>query len=129
MGKDDKRKFSLRERLRSFLNAFSGIGFMLKAEHNFRIHILVFFLAVIAGLLLRITPLKWIMVLVVSGMVLSAECFNSAIEYLSDEVSPEFNDRIKKVKDIAAAGVLITAIIAVATGLIIFVPRILQIIK
>jgi diacylglycerol kinase len=129
MGKTDGGRFSLKERLRSFLSAFSGIASMLKREHNFRIHIFVFLLVMIAGILLRITPSKWIMIFIVSGMVLSAECFNSAIEYLSDEVSPGYNDKIKRIKDVAAAGVLITAIISVITGLIIFIPRIIQIVK
>jgi diacylglycerol kinase (ATP) len=129
MGKNDRQKFSLNARIRSFANAFSGIGTMFRGEHNFRIHIFVFFLVIIAGIFLRITPMKWIMIFIVSGMVLTAECFNTAIEYLADEVSPEYNDRIKKIKDIAAAGVLITAIAAALTGLIIFVPRIIQIIK
>jgi diacylglycerol kinase len=129
MRKTDGGRFSLKERLRSFLSAFSGIASMLKREHNFRIHIFVFLLVMIAGILLRITPSKWIMIFIVSGMVLSAECFNSAIEYLSDEVSPGYSDKIKRIKDVAAAGVLITAIISVITGLIIFIPRIIQIIK
>jgi len=129
MEKIDGQKFSLRSRIRSFANAFSGIVTIFRGEHNFRIHVFVFLLAIIAGILLKITPMKWIMVFIVSGMVLSAECFNTAVEYLADEVSPDYNDRIKKIKDIAAAGVLFSAIAAAITGLIIFVPRIIQIIK
>jgi diacylglycerol kinase len=129
MRTNNVQKFSLKGRIRSFANAFSGIGAMFRGEHNFRIHIFVFILVIIAGILLRVTPMRWMMIFIVSGMVLSAECLNTAVEYLADEVSPEYSDRIKKVKDIAAAGVLITAMVAVITGLIIFVPRILQIIK
>ena len=51
---------------------------------------------------------------------------NSAIENLSDFVSPNRNDNIKRVKDISAAGVLIASIAALATGLLIFIPKIIE---
>jgi diacylglycerol kinase len=85
--------------------------------------------AVICGFIFNLSPAEWILIVIVSGMVLAAECFNTALEYLSDEVSVEFSERIKKVKDIAAAGVLFTAIAAAITGLIIFVPRVILIFK
>jgi diacylglycerol kinase len=129
MEKNDGSEFSLKKRIRSFGNAFSGIGSMVKTEHNFRIHIFVFLLVIIAGILLRITPMKWMMIVIVSGIVFSAECFNTAIEYLSDIVSPDYSDKIKKVKDVSAAGVLFSVIAAIITGLVIFVPRIIQILR
>jgi diacylglycerol kinase len=129
MTKSNNNGFSLRDRIRSFANAFSGIGMMWRSEHNFRVHLLVFLLAVIAGLLLKISAGEWVMIFIVSAMVLTAECFNSAIETLSDEVSAEYSERIKKVKDIAAAGVLISAIAAAITGLLIFVPGIIKLIR
>jgi diacylglycerol kinase len=129
MGKTDFNGFSLKKRIRSFANAFSGLGYMFKTEHNFRIHILILIMVIIAGLLLRISPAEWIMIVIVSGIVTSAECFNTAIECLSDIISPGYSDKIGKVKDVAAAGVLISAIAAAITGLIIFVPRIIDLIK
>jgi diacylglycerol kinase (ATP) len=129
MRKTEKQQFSLSARLRSFANAFSGIGVMLKGEHNFRIHVFVLLVAVICGFIFNLSPAEWILIVIVSGMVLAAECFNTALEYLSDEVSVEFSERIKKVKDIAAAGVLFTAIAAAIAGLIIFVPRVILIFK
>jgi diacylglycerol kinase (ATP) len=129
MGKTEGSGFNLKERLRSFGNAFSGIGSMIKTEYNFRIHILILLLVVISGFLLSISPAEWIMLVIVSGIVLSAECLNTAVEYLSDIVSPGYNEKIKRVKDVAAAGVLLSAIAAIITGLLIFVPRIIQIIR
>jgi diacylglycerol kinase len=129
MGKTNGNGFNLRERVRSFANAFSGIGSMVKTEYNFRIHIVILLLVVLSGFLLRISSAEWIMIVIVSGIVLSAECFNTAIEYLSDIVSPGYSEKIKIVKDVAAAGVLLSAISAIITGLLIFVPRIIQIIR
>lgn len=58
------------------------------------------------------------------GMVIAAELFNSAIEKLVDIVSPEWNPLAGKVKDIAAGAVLVCAIVAGITGLIVFLPHI-----
>lgn len=118
--------FTLAGRLKSFGSAFSGLKLILKHEHNFRIHIIILVIVVVAGIYLKITATGWISIAVVSGLVLASECFNSALEYLSDIVSPEINPVIKSVKDTAAAGVLISAIIAIVVGLIIFIPEIVE---
>jgi len=57
---------------------------------------------------------------------LIAEIFNSAIEKLADVVSPGFNEQIKKVKDYCAAAVLLASILAVITGLILFLPELIE---
>ena len=46
--------------------------------------------------------------------------------HLSDVVSPERDERIKKVKDLAAAAVLVNALTAAVIGLLVFVPKIIQ---
>jgi len=69
--------------------------------------------------------LEWIAVVVAFGFVIAMEIVNSAIENIADFVSPEKHEMIKKIKDLAAAAVLIAAITAFIIGLIIFVPKIL----
>ena len=59
MGKNDNHSFSLKARMRSFANAFSGLGLILKTEHNFRIHLSVLLLVVISGFLLEISAAEW----------------------------------------------------------------------
>ena len=68
----------------------------------------------------------WITIIIVSASVLAFECFNTAIENLCDFVTTEKNDKIRKIKDLAAAGVLISAIGSAFVGLIIFIPEILD---
>jgi diacylglycerol kinase len=119
---DQIKKFNLNERLKSFKNAFSGIPGLLRYEHNARIHLFILIIVLLAGLFLRITSSDWIAIVFASGLVFISECFNTAVEYLSDVVSPEYNEKIKRAKDVAAAGVLISAIIAVIIGVIVFLP-------
>ena len=117
-------KFSVRKRLKSFGYAFNGFKVMLREEHNARIHLVVAVLAVALGIILRISRPEWIFIAIVTGAVFTAELFNSAIENLCDHLSPEKNSSIKKIKDLSAAAVLVTAIVAVVTGCLIFLPRI-----
>ncbi len=126
---DPKKRFSLRARLKSFRYAFRGISTLITYEHNARIHLFILVFVIILGILLRIRESGWMAILFVSGLVFVSECFNTAVEYLSDLISDERNEKIKRAKDVAAAGVLISAIISVITGLIIFLPGIISLIK
>jgi diacylglycerol kinase len=69
---------------------------------------------------------EWFAVIFAIGIVIAFEAINSAIENLADFVSPQEHHLIKKVKDLAAAGVLVSAISAAIVGLLIFIPRIIQ---
>lgn len=126
MGNNQRKKWSLNDRLKSFSFAFSGLKTLWKEEHNFRIHFLAAFVVIVAGFIFKISAFEWVSVILSIGFVFSAEIINTSIENLSDFVSPSKNNRIKKVKDISAAGVLIAAIAALIVGLVIFLPKILQ---
>jgi diacylglycerol kinase len=133
MDKSDKKfhtgSFSLAQRLKSFRYAFRGIVTLLKHEHNARIHLFLLIIVIIAGVLLRLTETKWLAILFVTGLVFISECFNTAIEYLSDQITGEENENIRKAKDVAAAGVLIAAAISVVTGIIIFLPELVRLFR
>lgn len=122
----EKSHFSVKKRLRSFSAAFRGLGLLMMHEHNFRIHLFVLVIVIITGILLKISGGDWIAVSLAAGLVLAGESFNTAVEYLADRVSPDRDTGIGNVKDVAAAGVLISAFVAVITGLIIFLPRIIR---
>jgi len=116
----------LRKRATSFRNAFSGLKVLFKYEFNASIHLAVLIIVITAGIILRISPAEWLFVVFAAGLVFMAESFNSAIEHLSDEVSSHYSGNIKRAKDVAAAGVLISAIVSVIIGLIVFLPRIMS---
>jgi len=116
--------FSLRKRLRSFGYAFNGLKVMFREEHNSRIHLIAAFCAIVLGWFLEISTLEWVAISLVIGAVFAAELFNSAIENLADYLAPEKHDKIKKVKDLAAAAVLVFAVVAVVVACLIFLPKI-----
>jgi len=123
-----KNNSGIRDRLKSFNYAFSGIAQLIKSEANFRIHILVLMMVTLAGILLGISAAEWIFIILAAAVVLVAESFNTAVERMCDIISPAEDHRIKIIKDILAAAVLISVIMAVITGIIIFLPDVLALI-
>lgn len=126
MNQQNNPSFSIKKRIHSFKFAFKGLRYILETQDNFLIHLVIAVLVTAAGLLLDISNLEWCLLVITIAMVLGAEAFNTSLEKLTDIVSPDYNVKAGIVKDIAAAGVLITAIASVIIGLIIFLPKILN---
>ncbi len=118
-----QQQFSLKSRLNSFGFAFSGLFAFFREEPNARIHLAATFLVCIAAVYFKTSHAEAIALVVVSGFVWVAEIFNTAIERIMDFISMEKNSHIKFIKDLAAAGVLLSAITALVTGAVIFIPK------
>lgn len=110
----------------SFKFAFKGIATGVKESRNLRIHLSVTLLVIIFGILLGISALEWVIVLILIGVVVSAELLNTSIEdtlnILRDEAGVSYK-YTGKGKDMAAGAVFVLAIIAAVIGLMIFVPK------
>lgn len=108
--------------IRSFKYAFWGITSAIQTETNFQIGVIEALVIILAGLYFQITELEWILVIILIGLVLSAELFNSAIETIVDSFTSHQHPGAKLAKDISA-GAVVTLIIATAiAGFIIFMP-------
>ena len=118
--------FTFGKRLQSFKYAFNGILILITSEHNAWIHCFAAICVIIAGFCFGLSQTEWIAVSIVIGAVLAAEAVNSSIEALADLVSPEYNEAIKRTKDLAAGAVLLMAIAAAIVGCIIFIPKIMN---
>lgn len=110
----------IQSRIQSFRHAFQGFKPAFVGQKNMIIHSLAAVVVVGVGLCVSITQTEWIAVIFAIGFVWVCEFFNSAIETLANVVSPEYNEYIKKVKDISAAAVLISAITAATVGGVVF---------
>jgi undecaprenol kinase/diacylglycerol kinase (ATP) len=111
---------------RSFKYALTGIATVFKEELNARVHLLAAMVAVVLGLVLKLAWFEWIVIIMVIGGVIAMELINTSIEALADLYSTDYNPNIKKIKDLAAGAVLVSAITALIVGLIIFLPKILM---
>jgi diacylglycerol kinase (ATP) len=114
---------------RSFGYAFKGIAYAATTQLNFRVHLVATLLAVFLGLWLKITADEWRWIMLCIALVLVVELLNTAIEILTDLVSPGYNEKAGHAKDVAAGAVVLTALFALITGLLIFVPKIIIILS
>lgn len=112
----------------SFKYAIQGIVSAFKSERNMKIHVLIMILVIIAGILLKINTFEWIICIILFGLVIGAEMFNTAIETVVDIAMPERNEKAKIAKDVSAGAVLVVAIASAIIGIIIFLPKILVLI-
>jgi diacylglycerol kinase (ATP) len=99
---------------------------MLRSQHNAWVHASATLAVVAAGFVLAVSRLEWCCLVLAIIAVWSAEALNTAFEFLADVASPEFHPVVKQSKDVAAGAVLISALGAVAIGLLVFLPRVLM---
>ncbi len=108
----------------SFKYAFCGIAQSFKTERNMKIHILIMILVIIAGFVYKISPMEWIICIILFAFVISAELMNTAIETVVDMITKQKREDARIAKDVAAGAVLVTAIAAGIVGILIFLPKI-----
>lgn len=121
---EEKQRFSLVARIKSFAHAVRGIKIFIMSTHNAWIHGAVALGAIALGIILQISSIEWTLIILTIGFVIVAETFNTAIEIDINLTSPEFHPYARDTKDVAAGAVLIASIIAGIVGLIIFIPKI-----
>ncbi|WP_323809013.1 diacylglycerol kinase family protein [Chryseobacterium formosus] len=105
---------------KSLLNAFRGIFLIMKSERNFQLELFAFAVNVFLIFYLKLSSIDTILILLVSFGVLVAEIFNTAIEKTCDFIQPEFDKKIGFIKDISAGGVILTAILSVIVGILVY---------
>jgi diacylglycerol kinase len=112
--------------IKSFSNAARGLSYLFKSQLNARIELAIAGIVVVTGLFFGISASEWIIVLLCIALVLGLEGVNTAIEILADKVEPNQNTEIGLIKDVAAGAVLIASLVAAINGIVIFAPRILE---
>jgi len=80
-------------------------------------------LAIALGIVLKLSSVEWAILTITIGLVLISEFINTSLEQIVDLVSPEKQEKAKIAKDVAAAGVLVSAIVAVLIGALLFLPK------
>jgi len=96
------------------------------SQRNFIIQSVISGLVVMAGFIFQLTMVEWCIVLICIAGVLSLELLNSVIELIVDQISPEYSVFAKQAKDMAAGAVLIGAVVSAIIGLIIFIPKLID---
>ena len=108
----------------SFKHAFDGFVYAIRTQPNFRFHLLATFAVVLLGIYFSVSPVEWLILVFTINTVLVAEMINTSIEAMVDLITLERRVDAKVAKDVSAAMVLISAVLAVVVALIIFLPKI-----
>lgn len=107
----------------SFNSALRGLFYALKKERNFKVHTVFTIAVILLGLFFKLPLPEFILLLVVIAIVLIAELINTAVEIVVDVFVSEYHYEAKNAKDISAGAVLISTILAVIAGYLIFVKH------
>ncbi len=108
--------------IRSFFHASEGIVYSIRTQRNMKIHVSFALAVLLMGMAFHFNNLDTTIILMVIGMVLSAETFNTAIEITVDLITDQYHQLAKYAKDLAAGAVLLIAIIATTVGAIVIFP-------
>ncbi len=121
--KQQKQTGKNRAFVQSLGHAWDGLRALFHYERNFRKHLAVGTLAVIAGMVLRLTLNEWLWLVLAIFLVLIAETLNTIVEAVVDlVVGTTYHDLAKRAKDVAAGGVLLAAMFAVIVGALVMLP-------
>ena len=119
ISRDEIKKKGFKRFLKSFKFSMDG----LKNEQSMLIHLIFTIIAVLLGLIFKISHTEWAILLIALGVTLGAELINTAIEATVDLVTLEINPLAKIAKDCGSAATFVFSMIAVIIGLIIFFPK------
>lgn len=119
----------MRRLIKSFADAARGLKYVFKSEQNFRIQALLGFLVLVAAVYFPLQNWEVILLILLTLLVLLVEILNTAFEYFSDLLKPRLHHYVSVVKDIMAGAVLLTSVVAVSVGMIIFYPYFINLAK
>lgn len=111
--------------MKKFRVAIQGIIHALKSEWSLRIHLGAAIIVIQSAWILEVSLTEWTILLLCIVMVIAAELFNTALEWLCNKVEPQHDEKIGQIKDVAAGAVLVITIGAIGIGLIIFLPKVM----
>ncbi|MGE4554558.1 MAG: diacylglycerol kinase family protein [Candidatus Paceibacterota bacterium] len=123
-----KEGFSFKKLINSFTHAFSGLRIAYFGQ-NFRLMIALVLIVFLLGILFKISYEEWLILVLVIGFILTLEILNTFFEELLDILEPDYSKKIKVIKDLSSAAVLMMSLTAFILGIIIFLFKIFQIFK
>lgn len=112
----------------SFKDCINGLNYIMLRENNFKREIVLGILALILSYVLKINKIEFIIIIIMIALVIVSEIFNTAIEKVVDLYTLKYNEIAKAAKDVSALAVLTMCSFAVIVGIIIFVPKIIELI-
>jgi len=112
-----------------FQDAFRGVRLGVRGQKSFYVHLFFSIAVVLAGVLFQVDRTEWCLLILCIAGVLTAEMFNSALEWLARSLPEGGHPQLGSALDIGSAAVLIASIGSVIIGLLVFVPHLLKLLS
>lgn len=126
ISRDEIKKRGFKRFIKSFGYSFAGLKYAYKYEQSMTIHVMAVIIVVIAGILLKISVMEWLICFILFGLVMATELINTSIEAVVDLTCPKIHPLAKIAKDTASAAVFVFSAVAAISGFIIFIPKIIE---
>lgn len=114
---------------KSFKFSFDGLKYAYTHEQSLVLHLIVMAIIISFGFAFNISPISWVIILVMGALILTAELFNTSIEAVVDLVTEEYHPLAKIAKDTASAACFVADMVAAGMWLVVFVPKIISLFK
>ena len=108
--------------MNKFKVAFKGLASAYR-HHSVKIQVVLGVLAIIGGIIIRLNYLEWLIFIICIFSVIASEVINTCIESLCDLVINEYDERVKRIKDMASSFVLIEALMALVICVLVTVNK------
>ena len=126
ISRDEIKKRGFKRFFRSFGYSIEGLKYAYKYEQSMTIHVMMVVCVVLLGIFLKIAVFEWLVCFILMGLVMATELINTLIEAVVDLTCPKIHPLAKIAKDTASAAVFVFSVVAAISGLIIFVPKIIN---
>lgn len=123
------KKLGFKRVLKSFKFSFDGLKYAYLHEQSLALHVIAMAVIISFGFGFKISPMQWVITLVMGSLILVAELFNTAIEAVVDMVTEEYHPLAKVAKDTASAACFVANMTAAGMWLVVFIPKIISLFR
>lgn len=121
-----KRQKGLKKFFHSFTYPIKGLKYAYRNEQNLAVDVGIALIVIIVSFLLKVSLIEAAILALTIGLVIALELVNTSIEATVDLVTEDYHPLAKVAKDTSAAAVFVFAIASVVVGLVIFLPKIIN---
>lgn len=122
------KKMGIKRFLNSIKFSVQGLKYAYLHEQSFLLHFVITIIVIVCGVVFKITPIQWVIILVMLSLIVVAELFNTAIEAVVDMITDEYHPLAKVAKDTASGAVFISTLTAFGMWIGVFLPKIISVV-
>lgn len=126
ISRDDIKKRGIKRFFNSFYYSVEGLKYAYRYEQSMLIHVIFTVIVVVLNIVLHVSGFEWLIMMLCIGMTLAAELINTAVEAAVDLVTLEIHPLAKIAKDCSSAATFVLSLMAIAIGLVVYIPYVLE---